>query len=60
MRFLKLSRIHFVGIGGVGMSGLAELLLSYPLAISGCDARRSGSRSTPATIRPTSSAPTSS
>ena len=37
MRFLKLSRIHFVGIGGVGMSGLAELLLSYPLSISGCD-----------------------
>jgi UDP-N-acetylmuramate--alanine ligase len=41
MRFLKLSRIHFVGIGGVGMSGLAELLLSYPLAISGCDAAES-------------------
>jgi len=38
VRFLKLSRIHFVGIGGVGMSGLAELLLSYPLSISGCDA----------------------
>jgi len=41
MRFLKLSRIHFVGIGGVGMSGLAELLLSYPLAISGCDSAQS-------------------
>ena len=41
MRFLKLSRIHFVGIGGVGMSGLAELLLSYPLTISGCDAAES-------------------
>jgi UDP-N-acetylmuramate--alanine ligase len=38
MRFLKLSRIHFVGIGGVGMSGLAEILLAYPLSISGCDA----------------------
>ncbi len=37
MRFLKLSRIHFVGIGGVGMSGLAEILLSFPLSISGCD-----------------------
>jgi UDP-N-acetylmuramate--alanine ligase len=37
MRFLKLHRIHFVGIGGVGMSGLAEILLSYPLTISGCD-----------------------
>jgi UDP-N-acetylmuramate--alanine ligase len=41
VRFLKLSRIHFVGIGGVGMSGLAELLLSYPLSISGCDAAES-------------------
>jgi UDP-N-acetylmuramate--alanine ligase len=38
MRFLKLRRIHFVGAGGVGMSGLAEiLLLSTPLEISGCD-----------------------
>jgi UDP-N-acetylmuramate--alanine ligase len=38
MRFLRLSRIHFVGAGGVGMSGLAEiLLLSTPLQISGCD-----------------------
>ena len=27
MRFLKLRRIHFVGAGGVGMSGLAEILL---------------------------------
>ncbi|HLN93263.1 MAG TPA: UDP-N-acetylmuramate--L-alanine ligase [Thermoanaerobaculia bacterium] len=42
MRFLKLRRIHFVGAGGVGMSGLAEiLLLSTPLEISGCD-RESG------------------
>jgi UDP-N-acetylmuramate--alanine ligase len=38
MRFLKLRRIHFVGAGGVGMSGLAEiLLLSTPLEITGCD-----------------------
>ena len=38
MRFLKLRRLHFVGAGGVGMSGLAEiLLLSTPLEISGCD-----------------------
>ena len=42
MRFLKLRRLHFVGAGGVGMSGLAEiLLLSTPLEISGCDAVRS-------------------
>jgi UDP-N-acetylmuramate--alanine ligase len=41
VRFLKLRRIHFVGIGGVGMSGLAELLISYPLTISGCDTAES-------------------
>jgi len=42
VRFLKLRRIHFVGAGGVGMSGLAEiLLLSTPLEISGCDKERS-------------------
>ena len=42
MRFLRLRRIHFVGAGGVGMSGLAEiLLLSTPLEISGCDRERS-------------------
>ena len=42
MRFLRLRRIHFLGAGGVGMSGLAEiLLLSTPLEISGCDRERS-------------------
>jgi UDP-N-acetylmuramate--alanine ligase len=39
---LRLRRLHFVGAGGVGMSGLAEiLLLSTPLEISGCDRERS-------------------
>jgi UDP-N-acetylmuramate--alanine ligase len=42
LRFLRLRRLHFVGAGGVGMSGLAEiLLLSTPLEISGCDLQRS-------------------
>lgn len=42
MRFLRLRRIHFVGAGGVGMSGIAEILLqSTPLEISGCDLARS-------------------
>ena len=36
-RFAGLSRIHFVGIGGAGMSGIAEVLLDYDLEISGCD-----------------------
>jgi UDP-N-acetylmuramate--alanine ligase len=42
VRFLRLSRLHFVGAGGVGMSGIAELLLlATPLEISGCDLARS-------------------
>ena len=42
MRFLRLRRLHFVGAGGVGMSGIAEILLqSTPLEISGCDLARS-------------------
>lgn len=32
-----LSRVHFVGIGGSGMSGIAEVLLDYQLSVSGCD-----------------------
>jgi len=30
-QFTDLSRIHFVGIGGAGMSGIAEILLEYDL-----------------------------
>jgi len=42
VRFLRLRRIHFVGAGGVGMSGIAEiLLLATPLEITGCDSARS-------------------
>ena len=26
--FAKIQRIHFVGIGGIGMSGIAEVLLT--------------------------------
>jgi len=32
-------RVHFVGIGGYGMSGLAEVLQARGVAVSGCDAR---------------------
>ena len=32
-----LERIHFIGIGGAGMSGIAEVLLNDSLAVSGCD-----------------------
>ena len=34
-------RIHFVGIGGIGMSGIAELLANLGYAVSGSDAKRS-------------------
>jgi UDP-N-acetylmuramate--alanine ligase len=34
-------RIHFVGIGGIGMSGIAELLANLAYEVSGSDAKRS-------------------
>jgi UDP-N-acetylmuramate--alanine ligase len=34
-------RIHFVGIGGIGMSGIAELLANLGYEVSGSDARLS-------------------
>ena len=34
----KVKRIHFVGIGGIGMSGIAEVLLNLGYKISGSDA----------------------
>ncbi|HUO87329.1 MAG TPA: UDP-N-acetylmuramate--L-alanine ligase [Thermoanaerobaculia bacterium] len=32
-----LERIHFIGVGGAGMCGIAEVLLNFSLDISGCD-----------------------
>lgn len=37
----KTRRVHFVGIGGIGMSGIAELLANLGYQVSGSDARRS-------------------
>src|SRR5688500_16948571 len=34
-------RVHFVGIGGIGMSGIAELLANLGFVVSGSDAKRS-------------------
>ena len=34
-------RVHFVGIGGAGMCGIAELLLEHGYAVTGSDLRRS-------------------
>jgi len=39
--FAKIQRIHFVGVGGIGMSGIAEVLLNLAYKISGSDLRRS-------------------
>ncbi len=39
--FAKIQRIHFVGIGGIGMSGIAEVLLSLGYRVSGSDLRSS-------------------
>jgi UDP-N-acetylmuramate-alanine ligase len=33
----KISHIHFIGIGGSGMSGIAEVLLNQGYAVSGSD-----------------------
>ena len=32
-----LRRVHFVGVGGAGMSGIAEILLDYEIEVSGSD-----------------------
>jgi UDP-N-acetylmuramate--alanine ligase len=37
----KTRRIHFVGIGGIGMSGIAELLANLGYGVSGSDGRAS-------------------
>ena len=33
----RTKKLHFVGIGGIGMSGIAELLINYGYKISGSD-----------------------
>ncbi len=39
--FERYQRLHFVGIGGAGMSGIAEVLLNLGYRVSGSDLRRS-------------------
>jgi UDP-N-acetylmuramate--alanine ligase len=39
--FRKIQKLHFVGIGGIGMSGIAELLLNLGYKVSGSDMRLS-------------------
>lgn len=37
----QLGRVHFVGIGGAGLSGIARIMLARGLSVSGSDARES-------------------
>ena len=39
--FAKIQQIHFVGIGGIGMSGIAEVLLNLGYKVSGSDLKSS-------------------
>ncbi len=39
--FRKIKHIHFVGIGGIGMSGIAEVLLNMGYTVSGSDIKLS-------------------
>jgi UDP-N-acetylmuramate--alanine ligase len=38
--FTTSQHAHFIGIGGIGMSGIAEILLSLGMKVSGSDLRR--------------------
>jgi UDP-N-acetylmuramate--alanine ligase len=38
--FATSQHVHFIGIGGIGMSGIAEILLNLGMKVSGSDLRR--------------------
>jgi UDP-N-acetylmuramate--alanine ligase len=40
--FHRIRHVHLVGIGGIGMSGIAEVLCNLGFRVSGSDAKRSG------------------
>ncbi len=46
----RTKRIHFVGIGGIGMSGIAELLVGSGYAVTGSDTRPSAQTDRLATL----------
>src|SRR5216117_3892646 len=37
--FKRIKHVHFVGVGGIGMSGIAEVLLNLGYQVSGSDLR---------------------
>ncbi len=41
MRLGRVRHLHFIGVGGVGMCGLAEILLQEGFRVTGCDLERS-------------------
>ena len=46
----KTRRVHFVGIGGIGMSGIAELLANLGFVVSGSDEKESPTTARLATL----------
>ncbi|MFH1009149.1 MAG: UDP-N-acetylmuramate--L-alanine ligase [Candidatus Latescibacterota bacterium] len=40
-RSTHIKKVHFIGIGGIGMSGIAHVLMAQGYAVSGSDLRRS-------------------
>jgi UDP-N-acetylmuramate--alanine ligase len=38
----KVKNVHFVGIGGSGMSGIAEVLINLDFSVSGSDLASNG------------------
>src|SRR5918993_4971238 len=40
--FRRIKHVHLVGIGGIGMSGIAEVLCNLGFRVSGSDVKRSG------------------
>ncbi len=41
----ELGPIHFIGIGGIGMSGIAEVLMTQGFTVQGSDAKLEDHRS---------------
>ena len=39
--FRKVKNIHFIGIGGIGMSGIAEVLCNLGFSVTGSDIKKS-------------------
>ncbi|MGI9056040.1 MAG: Mur ligase domain-containing protein, partial [Pyrinomonadaceae bacterium] len=39
--FRHVKKIHFIGIGGIGMSGIAEVLCNLGFQVSGSDLKKS-------------------